>query len=297
MPIVNTKEVLQYAKENKYALGAFNVASIEAIRGIIAAAEEANSPVIMEFAESHLGFVPLDIIGPVMVREAEKATVPVVVHFDHGKDVDLIAQALELGFSSVMIDGADLPYDENVELTKKVVGLAHSYGATVEAELGTMGNPETSGETNDELIHSEAIYTDPKVAADFVEKTNVDLLAVSFGTAHGLYIAKPKLDYKRLDEIAKSVSVPLVMHGGSGLSEEEYKKSIYYGVTKINYYSDLAHKVAVKAREKLNEAAQKNIDTYSHDISLWTIDIVKEDVMDKMQVFGSTGQAERGECK
>ena len=130
MPIVNTKEVLQYAKENKYALGAFNVASIEAIRGIIAAAEEANSPVIMEFAESHLGFVPLDIIGPVMVREAEKATVPVVVHFDHGKDVDLIAQALELGFSSVMIDGADLPYDENVELTKKVVALAHSYGGS-----------------------------------------------------------------------------------------------------------------------------------------------------------------------
>ncbi|MBF7097367.1 class II fructose-bisphosphate aldolase [Alkalibacter mobilis] len=286
MTLVNTKKVLMEAKKGKYALGAFNVTTLDAIRGVIAAAEAENSPVIMEYAEVHGDIIDLNTIGPIMVKEAKEAKVPVVVHFDHGQNLDLIKRALEIGFTSVMIDGAELAYEENIALTKKVVEMAKEYDASVEAELGTMGSSESGEE-----VSGEAIYTDPAVAKDFVEKTGVDLLAVSFGTAHGLYIKKPVLDFERLEELSRVTPVPLVMHGGSGLSDEEYIESVSKGVCKINYYSDLANKVAKEVTKKLCQYQEEGKDAYIHDISKWSIDVVKEDVSSRIKVFGSAGKA------
>lgn len=291
MALVNSKELLKDAKSKKYTVGAFNITTLEAVRGVIDAAEEERSPVIIEFAEVHSNIIPLSIIGPIMVRAAKESNVPVVVHFDHGKDIQLILEALKMGFTSVMIDGADLPYGENIEVTKKVVEMAREFGATVEGELGFVMDADS--------IHDkdavEDFYTDPKIARDFVEQTGVDSLAVSFGTAHGLYVKKPNLDYERLKNIAKEVPVPLVMHGGSGLSNKEYAECISKGICKINYYSDLANRVAKELSAKLIEKKEKGIETYMHDISTWAIEIIKKDVASKMKVFGSPDQFKRGE--
>ncbi|SJZ88225.1 class II fructose-bisphosphate aldolase [Garciella nitratireducens] len=286
MTLVNTKKILEEARIKKYAIGAFNVTTLEAIRGIIAAAEQEKSPVIMEFAQAHEKFVPLKTIGPIMVQAAKDAKVPVAVHFDHGTDFQLILQALKMGFTSVMIDGAALPYEENVKKTQKVVEVAHALGATVEAELGRV---EDSGSFQ---CQEEDLYTNPKMAIDFEKQTGIDLLAVSFGTAHGLYIEKPCLDFERLKEISQSVSIPLVMHGGSGLLREEYQESISKGICKINYYSDLAHLVAKEVAKRLMEAEKLGKEIYIHDISTWSIEIIQRDVAEKMKIFGSTGVLE-----
>ncbi len=280
MTLVNAEKVLKDAQAGRYALGAFNVTTLEAVRGVIAAAEEKNSPVIIEFAEIHNDIVSLKTIGPIMIQAAKEASVPVVVHFDHGKSFQLILEALKMGFTSVMIDGAALPYTENVAVTKKVVEVAHALGATAEGELGTVLDASAKKTTED-------LYTDPEVADDFIKKTEVDLLAVSFGTAHGLYIEKPHLDFQRLAKISQSTSVPLVMHGGSGLSNGEYQEAIANGICKINYYSDLANRVAKELTAKLIEAQKNNLDTYIHDISTWSIEIIRKDAIEKMKVFGS----------
>lgn len=286
MPLVNMNEILKDAQTKKYAVGSFNVTNLEFVRGIIAAAEEVNSPVIIQYAEVHDNYVSLDTMGKIMIEEAKKATVPVVVHLDHGATFENITKAMKLGFTSVMIDASHESFEDNVAHTKEIVKIANVLDVTVEAEIGMM-NREGGGE--EEFYENiEDTFTDPEVAKEFADKTGVDMLAVSFGTVHGVYTREPNLDFDRLRKIYNKTAMPLVMHGGSGLSDEEYQKAVENGVCKINYYSTMAYNVANLVKDRLNNEKSQ---VFISDVSNWVIDYVKDDVIEKLKVFGSAGMA------
>lgn len=274
--LVNLNEVLKYAVERKCAIGSFNTPNFASLKAVLTAAEEKNLPVIIMHAQVHeeMNLCTMEEIAPIMKFMAEKATVPVCMHLDHGTDIDYIERGLELGFTSVMYDGSVLSKEENYANTIKVVEMAKKYGASVEAEIGSMGAREGGGEGD------ESIYTDPTDAKDFAEKTGIDALACAFGTAHGLYTKEPKLDFERLAEIEKNISVPIVMHGGSGVSVEDYKKVIDLGVRKINYYTYMA-KAGGKAVADLEDKM------FFHDIELAAIAGMKEDVENAMDIFAN----------
>ena len=247
--LVSLNNTLKYAEEKNIALGGFNITNLESLRSVLSAAEKLQLPVVLMFAQIHAHMIPLSLIGPSMVRCAEETGIPVTVHLDHGADLDYLRQALDLGFTSIMYDGSQLPYEENLENTRKAVELAAHYGASVEAELGTMGKRET-GDGSSGGENNRKIYTDPALAAQFIKESGIDALACSFGTTHGIYLTKPKLDLdivRRIRELTDGF--PIVMHGGSGVSEEDYRRCIEAGVRKINYvtYLDKAGGSAAKA--------------------------------------------------
>ena len=272
--LVNLNEVLKYAEDNNCAIGSFNTPNFASLKAVLNAAEEKDVPVIIMHAQVHeeMGLCQMAEIAPIMKFMAEKSTVPVCMHLDHGTDVDYIEKGLELGFTSVMYDGSLLSKDENYANTVRVVEMAKKYNASVEAEIGSMGAREGGGEGD------ESIYTDPDDAKDFSEKTGIDALACAFGTAHGLYTKEPKLDFERLAEIKDKVLVPLVMHGGSGVSTEDYKKVIELGIRKINYYTYMA-----KAGGKAVAEAENKM--FFHDLELAAIAGMKEDVEKAMDIF------------
>lgn len=232
--LVNLTTVLSYAKEKDCAIGSFNTPTLESLQAVIQCAEELNVPVIIMHAEVHEPWAPLRDIGPMMVLAAKQAKVPVAVHLDHGEHIDYLEQALQIGFTSVMFDGSLLSYEENVRLTRIAVSLAKKYNASVEAEIGALGSREGGESTGG------AVYTDPELALRFVNDTGIDALACSFGTAHGVYKEKPQLDFDRIEKISELTNLPLVMHGGSGVSKEDYLCSISLGIRKINYYTYMA---------------------------------------------------------
>lgn len=271
--LVTMNRVLEYAEAYGQAIGAFNVCTLEGLQATLEAAEELKQPVIIQFVEVHEPYISLEVMGPIMMMMAEQASVPVCVHLDHGEKIDYIKKTLDMGFTSVMYDGSMLDFEKNVANTRMVVELAAQYGASVEAELGAMGANGTS---------SEDRYTNPDEAKTFVELTGIDALACSFGTIHGLYTSEPKLDFDRISEIRKKTGVPVVMHGGSGVSDEDFKECISRGVRKINYYTYAAKAggMAVKAQ---CDAADGYV--YFHDISVWGREAIKADVMAAMKVF------------
>lgn len=226
--ICNMKELLSKAQESDWAVGSFSVSNMEMVLGVLKAAEETQSPVILQIAEVRLKQSPLEIIGPLMVAAAKSAKVPVAVHFDHGLTLDKIKQALDIGFTSVMFDGSHLPLEENISKTKETIALAKEYGAAVEAEIGCVGGSEDGSE--DIAINC----TSPAQAVEFVEKTNVDALAIAIGNAHGNYKETPHLRFDILEKVKNSVSVPLVLHGGTGILPEEFVKCRENGIKKIN---------------------------------------------------------------
>jgi len=291
MSLVNLSELLKHADENNYAVGAFNAVNLDMARGIILAAEEENSPVIVSLAEVHLDMAPLDVLGPVLVDLARKASVPVAVHLDHGCDYNVIIQAMHLGFSSVMYDGSSLTFEENIENSKKIVEVAKVLNVSVESEVGKLVTPETGSKEIVEKLDPKDFYTDPLQAQEFIEKTEVDALAIAFGTAHGLYKFEPMLDYERIQTIKNITGIPLVMHGGSGLADKQYRNAIKHGITKINYYSDMAYTVTEKIREELD----RHETSYIHDLSQWTIRFVADNIKEKMRIFGSNQQG--GKCE
>lgn len=272
--LVDLKEILKTAEENKCAIGSFNTPNLTSIKAVISAAEELEQPVIIMHAQVHeeMGLCKMDEIAPVMLFMADRARVPVCVHLDHGTDLEYIKRGMELGFTSVMYDGSELTVDENRKNTSLTVEWAMKHGISVEAEVGSMGAREGGAQGN------ESIYTDPDAARDFVEQTGIDALACAFGTAHGIYLKEPKLDFDRLDRIHKLVSVPLVMHGGSGVSEADYRRVIELGIRKINYYTYMA---------KAGGAAVENMKdkTFFHDIEVTAQLAMKEDVMKAISVF------------
>ena len=247
--LVTLKEIMKIAEEKNIAIGSFNASGLEAIEAELAAAEELNLPVIIQFAQCHEPWIPLTTIGPIMVDMAQKAKVPVCVHLDHGETLDYLQTALDLGFTGIMYDGSVLPYEENLANTRKAVEMAGKYGASVEAELGSMGKRESgAGDEGAGVNDDTKIYTDPDLAASFVRDTGIDALACSFGTTHGIYLTEPRLDFDVVKNVrAKCNNIPVVMHGGSGVSTEDYYKAVEAGVRKINYftYMDKAGGVAV----------------------------------------------------
>ena len=282
--LVTLKEILAIAEERNIAIGAFNATGLEAIEAEIAAAEQLNLPVIIQFAQCHETLVPLSTIGPIMVDMAKKASVPVCVHLDHGETLEYLEEAMKIGFTGIMYDGSVLPYEENVANSKKAVKMAKKYGASVEAELGSMGKRE-SGTGDGSEQDDTKIYTDPDLAAKFVEETGIDALACSFGTTHGIYLTKPKLDFDIVKMVReKTGNIPVVMHGGSGVSKEDYCKAVEAGVRKINYftYMDKAGgNAVVKYLNELEEGAP----AFFSSIFTAAREAMKEDVKAAMKVF------------
>ena len=228
MPLVPMKKLLLDAEKQQKAVGAFSVGNMEMVRGALRAAEARQEPIILQIAEKRLMHSPLELMAPMMVSAAEHASVDIAVHLDHGLTLDCIDKALGYGFSSVMLDASLLPFEENIAVTKTVVEKAAAYGATVEAELGVVGGNE--GDSAEHIIQC----TDPKKAAVFVNTTGVDALAVAIGNAHGNYPVLPSLRFDVLEEIHKAVRVPLVLHGGTGITAEMFRQCISLGVRKIN---------------------------------------------------------------
>jgi fructose-bisphosphate aldolase class II len=282
-------ELLKDAEIKGYAVGAYNTPSLEMVRGVIEAAEQENSPVIISHAEIHFKYTPLEVLAPIMISEAKRAKVPVAVHLDHGTSFSAIIKAIHSGFTSVMFDGSILPYEDNINGTKEIVRICRELGISVEAELGHVANAgEGSSEGSELYGEGDDLYTKPGQARRFVELTGVDALAAAFGTAHGVYLKQPKLDFERLKAVKEAAGIPLVMHGGSGLTEADYRKAISCGISKINYYSYAALAVAKDVREKLN-AAQGNM--YYHDMITWMIEAVRNKIAATMKIFGSSGRA------
>ena len=226
--LVTMKTLLEQAERDRAAVGAFSVGNMEMVMGAVRAAEELNKPVILQIAEKRLKNSPLHLMAPMMTEAARRAAVPIAVHLDHGLTLDCVKEALGYGFTSVMLDGSLLPYEENVAVTKEVVKLAAAAGATVEAELGVVGGNE--GDTAEHKIKC----TDPATAADFCGRTGIDALAVAIGNAHGNYPVLPSLRFDVLEAIDRAVDTPLVLHGGTGITEEMFREAIRRGVRKIN---------------------------------------------------------------
>lgn len=226
--LVNMRDLLSDAQKGNYAVGSFSVANMEMVLGVIKAAEELNAPIILQIAEVRLKQSPLEIIGPLMVAAAKNARVPVAVHFDHGKTIEKITQALDIGFTSVMFDGSHLPLDENIEFTKKIIEIARKYEASVEAEIGCVGGSEDGSE--DIAINC----TKPEDAVKFENETSVDALAIAIGNAHGNYKSTPKLRFDILSEVEQKTHTPLVLHGGTGISPDDFVRCSKTGIKKIN---------------------------------------------------------------
>lgn len=265
--LVNLNEVLKYAEERNCGIGSFNTPNLECLLAVVRSAEKYNVPVIIMHAECHEPWSHLEDIGPVMLTIAKGAKVPVCVHLDHCEHIDYLKRAIELGFTSVMIDASSKSYEENVALTKETVAYARPRNVSVEAEIGILGGRE-SGDCRP--LSKEEMYTDPLVADKFVKETNVDALACSFGTAHGIYKERPQLDFPRIRKIRELVKIPLVMHGGSGVPPEDFVTAIDCGVRKFNYYSYMARAGVYAARDYL---IHNNV-TFYHEVA--------KDVEDKM---------------
>ena len=279
--LVNMNEVLYPAKEKKYGVGLFNACNLELARGIIEAAEETQSPVIFGTAEVLFPFGSMEMLADLLKPMAERASVPVVLHLDHGLQKESCLKALELGFSSIMYDCSTEGYEENVRKVAEMAKIAHDHGATIEGELGHVGNNEGT----DVQADPSAFYTNPEQAKDFVERTNVDALAIAVGTAHGAYKFPPKLDFARIEKIADTISVPLVLHGGSGLTDDDFRHAISSGISKVNIFTDINTAAADAAAKSY--APGKGLT----DLVLDEIKAVKDATIKKMQLFGCCGKA------
>ena len=283
--LVNLNDVLLPAKKAKYAVGLFNAVNLELARGIIRAAEETQSPVIVGTAEVLFPYGPLEEVSYYLLPMAKKAGVPVVVHLDHGLNRETCLKALELGFSSVMYDCSTDSYEENVRKVKEMAEIAHSYGATIEGELGHVGDNEDMTDDGTSSKDPSMYYTDPKMALDFVQKTGVDALAVAVGNAHGAYKFPPKLDFARIREIAATVDVPLVLHGGSGLTDLDFKTAIREGISKVNIFTDINVAAAKAVSERYTDAGKGLTDLIPS-----AVEAVHRESEKKMRLFDSVGK-------
>ena len=283
MPLVTSKQLLLDAQEGCYAVGAFNVENMEMVQAVVAAAEELRAPVILQTTPSTLKYADVDFFYANVKTAAEKAAVPVVMHLDHGSSFDLAMQAFRAGYTSIMIDGSPKPFSENVQVTRAVASACHPAGIPVEAELGKVGGKE------DDLIGGEGNpYTDPREAQAFVEATGVDFLAVAIGTAHGVYKGVPRLDLDRLREIRAIVSIPLVLHGTSGVPDDTVRACIARGICKVNYATDLriafTKGVSAYLKEHPDAFDPKKYNAQGREE-------VKQYAMEKIKVCGSDGKA------
>ncbi len=282
--LVTGKEILQDAHEKGYAVGAFNVNNMEIIQAIINAAEETKSPVILQASQGGIGYAGVEYIAALVKVAAEKASVPVALHLDHGTDFKQVMLCLRHGFTSVMIDASRFPLEENIAETKKIIEIAHSMEVSVEAELGKIGG------TEDDITVDEkdATFTSVDEAKKFVHETNVDYLAIAVGTAHGVYEGEPNLDFDRIEAIKKELNIPLVLHGSSGVADKDIKKAVSLGINKINIDTDIrisfANAVKNFVKENPDEIDPRKILGPAREA-------MQEIIEGKMKLFGSAGRA------
>ncbi|MGN0525482.1 class II fructose-bisphosphate aldolase [Eubacterium sp.] len=279
--LVNMKELLKDAQDGNYAVGSFSVANMEMVLGVLKAARELSAPVILQIAEVRLKQSPLEIIGPLMVAAAKNADTPVAVHFDHGKTEEKIKQALDLGFTSVMFDGSHLPLDENIATTKRIIDIAGKYNASVEAEIGCVGGSEDGSE--DIAINC----TKPQDAVRFEAETSVDALAIAIGNAHGNYKDVPKLRFDILQKVNEMTNTPLVLHGGTGISPDDFVKCSKNGIKKINIATATFDCVEQSVRQAYEQDA---INGY-YDLHLAEIDGAYQNAKKHIMIFGSNNKA------
>ena len=253
MPIVDMKGMLEHARRNGYAVGAFDVVSLDFITGIMTAAERSRAPVILSLAESHFDYFDFELLMSAVERAAQRATVPVAVHLDHGMSLESAIRSIRHGCNGVMVDASHHPFTDNVALTHAVTEMAHGCGVPVEGELGYV--PGVEGE-DAERHPGELVYTSVAEAKEFTRRTGVDFLAVSIGTVHGRMKGEPDLDYTRLQEINSALGIPLVLHGGTGLSDEQYSRLVANGISKINYYTGLSDAAACRIQQNSQSGAQ-----------------------------------------
>lgn len=277
-----SEKMLLDAQKGKYAVGAFNVENMEMVKAVIGAAEELKAPVMLQTTPSTVKYGTLETFAAMVKAEADKVSVPVALHLDHGSSAELALQAMELGYTSIMIDGSHEEFEKNIEISKSVVEVARPKGLPVEAELGKVGGKE------DDLEAEADTNTDPMEAKEFAERTGITSLAVAIGTAHGFYVGTPELDKERLSEIRKVVDIPLVLHGASGLSDEDVKDCISRGICKVNFATELrvAYTDAIKALLK------EKPDTFDPKaLGKAAMENVKQLVMNRMKVCGCDGKA------
>ncbi len=275
--LVNLNDVLYKAQKEHYAVGLFNTTDTDMLEAVISAAEELNSPVIIGTAQILLPYGELKLIAPAFVEAAKRAKVPVVVHYDHGLTFERCMEALKLGFSSLMFDGSTKSYEDNIAETREIVKIAKQFGASVEGEIGHVGSNENEADSS--------MYTTKEEAMAYIEATGVDALAIAIGTAHGVYKEKPKLNLERLEEIRAAVDTPLVIHGGSGLSDDDFRNSIAKGVAKMNIFTD----ICLAGERAMKDATEQGLG-YLKARNL-KVQYMKETVMNKMKLFGSVGKA------
>jgi len=282
--LVTGKELLLDAQKRGYAVGAFNINNMEIVQAIIEAAEETNSPVILQASQGAIKYAGIEYITALGKTAARKAKVPVALHLDHGTDFDQVMLCIRHGFTSVMIDGSRFPLEENIAYTKKVVEVAKAVGVSVEAELGKIGGTEDHITVDEK----EAMFTDPDEAVRFVNETDVDYLAVAVGTAHGVYKGEPKLDFDRIKIISDRVKIPLVLHGSSGVPADALRKAISLGVHKINIDTDLR----IAFTEGIKNYLKEHPDTIDpRKILTPAKSLMKEKIKEKMEIFGSVNKA------
>jgi fructose-bisphosphate aldolase class II len=287
MALVSLKDMLLDARKKKYAVIATDAFNFDYAEAVIRAAEEKNSPVILQLAEGLFKFFNFDkLVGPVM-EIAKEAKVPVVVNLDHGENFDVVMKAIRSGLNSVMFDGSKLSLDENIEVVSTIVKVAHSLDVSVEAEVGVVGGLEGNVGHNDRKVDKN-LFTKPEDALHFHLRTDADALAVAVGTIHGFFKGDPEIDFDRILKIKNIVDVPLVLHGGSGLSDDDFKKAIKNGITKINYFTNLVDIAAKKARDVLD--GDPGFSNYA-ELNYLAMEALKEEIKNKMDLFGSTNRS------
>lgn len=280
MGLVNTVDLLDHAEKYTYAVGAFNVISLEFLNGILEAAEEVRSPVILNIAEAHFPYVNIEQITPAIKYMADNVCVPVVLNLDHGLSFETVVRALRCGFSAVMYDASKKPLEQNIEETKLVVKMAHSVGVSVEAELGRVGGAEGGKKA---ARAKREYFTNPDEAGRFAAETGIDALAVSVGNVHGFYEGEPELDFDLITELKRRTGIPLVLHGGSGISDDDFRRAVQCGMRKINFFTEMS-KIAA---DRVSELIKVSGDSLVHDLLKAVEEKIREIVMDRMKVFGS----------
>lgn len=279
--LVNMRELLADAMDGNYAVGSFSVANMEMVLGVLKAAEELKAPVILQIAEVRLKQSPLEVIGPLMVAAAENAPTPVAVHFDHGKTLEKITQALDIGFTSVMFDGSHLPLEENIEFTKRVISVADEYDAAVEAEIGCVGGSEDGSE--DIAINC----TKTEDAVRFESETQVDALAIAIGNAHGNYKSTPNLRFDILEDVEKNTDVALVLHGGTGITPEDFVRCSHTGIKKINIATATFDSVEKTVSSWYNDGKIKGY----YDLQAAEVEGAYQNAKKHILIFGSDNKA------
>ncbi|MDK2822339.1 MAG: fructose-bisphosphate aldolase, class [Clostridia bacterium] len=284
MPLVNVDVLLKKAEAEGYAVGAFNCNNMEIVQAIVAAAEAEKAPVIIQASQGAIKYAGLNYIVKLVEVAADSVSIPVALHLDHGTSFEQVLKCMRFGFSSVMIDGSKLPLDENIAITKKVIEIARPLGISVEAELGKIGG------TEDDIIVSEkeAMFTDPQEAKTFVEATGVGSLAIAIGTAHGQYKGKPELDFERLKKIKELVKIPIVLHGSSGVPDEDIQKAIQLGVRKVNIDTNIREAFMKGVKDAL---AQKPNEIDPRKVLGPAREEMTAIVREKIRLFGSSGKA------